>query len=89
MENKEAVVFPISYGIIICLMIWFFVVSPIIHKWKQKHFWIYGTCNGKSARKHSIDKNVQFVLWKKGQHGYKEDFWINFDSSWWKLFKRD
>jgi hypothetical protein len=49
--------------------------------------WIYGTCNGKIARKHRIFKNVQFILWKKGEQGHKKDYWINFDSSWFKQFK--
>lgn len=48
--------------------------------------WIAGTCNNLPARKHRRKGNVQFVLWKAGEHGHKEDYWINFDSSWWKTF---
>jgi len=55
-------------------------------------FWEYGICNGTPARKHKIKKNVQFVLWKKGDQkyvdgiGHTEDKWVNFDSSWWDGF---
>jgi hypothetical protein len=53
----------------------------------QDVYWVYGTCCGRPARKHVIDGNVQFVLWKAGEQGFKEDHWVNFDSSWWGLFK--
>lgn len=45
---------------------------------KKKSTWIYGTCNNRPARKHRKKGNVQFVLWKAGEQGHKEDFWINF-----------
>lgn len=54
---------------------------------KKKPVWIYGECNTLPARKHRKKGNVQFVLWKAGEQGHKEDFWINFDSSWWRNFK--
>jgi len=49
--------------------------------------WQYGTCNGVTARKHLSAGNVQFVLWEAGQQGHKEDFWHNFDCTWWPEFK--
>jgi hypothetical protein len=49
-------------------------------------FYEYGYCNGLIARKHRINKNVQFILWEAGQQGHKLDYWINFDSSWWGSF---
>lgn len=49
-------------------------------------FWEYGTCNGMYARRHKLNKNVQFVLWKAGEQGHKEDYWHNLDSSWWDGF---
>ena len=48
--------------------------------------WEYGNCNDRPARRHKINKNVQFVLWKAGEQGHKEDYWHNFDSSWWGGF---
>lgn len=52
----------------------------------------YGTCNGRYARKHNIQGNVQFILWKKGDQsyvdgiGHTEDVWVDFHSSWWGGF---
>lgn len=50
--------------------------------------WEYGTCSSRNARRHKILKNVQFVLWKAGEQGHKRDFWHNFDTSWYELFKK-
>ncbi len=49
--------------------------------------WEYGICKERNARRHKKKKNVQFVLWKAGEQGHKEDYWINFDSYWWNEFK--
>jgi hypothetical protein len=63
------------------------VVKLLIEWWcKRKIVWIYGTCHDRPARKHKIYGNVQFVLWKAGEQGHKEDYWHNFDSSWWNSF---
>jgi hypothetical protein len=48
--------------------------------------WQYGTCNNRVARRHRIYKNVQFILWKAGEQGHIEDYWHNFDRSWWSQF---
>jgi hypothetical protein len=54
--------------------------------------WEYGTCGGGPARRHKKRKNVQFILWKKGDQnnidgiGHLEDKWVNFDKSWWNEF---
>ena len=48
--------------------------------------WEYGTCDGSPARRHKANKNVQFILWKAGEEGHKEDFWHNLDSSYWNSF---
>lgn len=54
--------------------------------------WEYGTCNGTYARRHKINKNVQFIIFKKGDQkyvdgiGHTEDKWMNFDNSWWDGF---
>jgi hypothetical protein len=54
--------------------------------------WEYGTCNGMYARRHKVNKNVQFIIFKKGDQkyvdgiGHTEDKWVNFDSSWWDGF---
>lgn len=89
MENDPAsIAFFFAYIIILMLIVYLMIIEPLWQKMKQKkYFWIYGTCNNKKARKHSIDKNVQFVIWKAGEQGHKKDCWIDFDSSWWKDFK--
>jgi hypothetical protein len=51
--------------------------------------WEYGTCGEGVARRHRIKGNVQFVIWRAGEQGHDKDCWINFDSSWWSLFKPD
>ncbi len=28
-------------------------------------------------------------LWKAGEMGHKEDYWHNFDTTWWPKFKPD
>lgn len=58
-------------------------------KWlfNKRDNWIYGTCNNTLARKHRKKGNVQMKLWKAGEQGYKEDYWHDFDSSWWQQFK--
>lgn len=54
--------------------------------------WEYGICNGTHARRHRFKKNVQFIIFKKGDQkyvdgiGHTEDKWVNFDSSWWDGF---
>lgn len=84
--DSGAISFALGYLFVIILMVYLFIIDPIIQKYKKKYFWIYGHCNGIKARKHSLNKNVQFVMWKKGEHGHKNDYWINFDSSHWENF---
>ena len=60
-----------------------------------REVWEYGTCEGKKARRHTVNGNVQFVLWRKGDQkevdgiGHLEDKWVDFDRSWWSLFVSD
>ena len=54
---------------------------------KAKLNWEYGSCVNKKARRHKINGNVQFILWKTGECGHKEDYWQDFDKSWWHEFK--
>lgn len=55
----------------------------------SKSIWVYGRCNGVSARRHKKNGNVQFVLWTAGEQGHTEDYWHNFDNYWWRDFKPD
>lgn len=82
---NEALVFTIGYIIIILALVWEFIIKPLLKT--NNDIWIYGTCHKKLARKHKINKNVQFILWKAGEQGHKQDFWIDFDNSWWYLFE--
>jgi hypothetical protein len=52
----------------------------------MKILWIYGKCNGRTARKHRILKNVQFIMWEADEKGNKKDVWVNFDPYWYKFF---
>lgn len=53
----------------------------------------YGICNGMYARKHRVNLNVQFILWKKGDQkdvdgiGHTEDKWIDFEKTHWNSFE--
>jgi len=51
--------------------------------------WESGTCgwDAKPARRHRIHGNVQFVLHPAGTQNHFEDYWHNFDSSWWPTFE--
>jgi hypothetical protein len=56
--------------------------------WKcKKEPWIYGSCNGTFARKHRKKGNVQFILWKAGEQGHKQDYWHDFGAGWENQFK--
>jgi hypothetical protein len=50
--------------------------------------WEYGIFKYDTpARRHVRKGNVQFVLWKAGDHGHAEDFWYDADRSWWPSFE--
>jgi hypothetical protein len=67
------------------------MIKWLIYLFKKKPLWEYGTCgkHKRRARRHTVNKNVQFVLWKAGEPGYTEDYWVNFDSSWWETFEKE
>lgn len=50
--------------------------------------WEYGTCSGRIARKHKITGHVQFILWRKGEQGYEEDYWHDMHDTWWTKFNK-
>lgn len=62
------------------------LLEKIFSKSNPLSMWEYGTCNGKVARRHKVKKNVQFVLWEAGEYDLKEDYWHDFNSSWWNDF---
>ena len=49
--------------------------------------WERGTCKGVRARRHKKTGEVQFILWRKGEHGHRKDYWHQFDWSWWPGFE--
>ncbi len=52
--------------------------------------WEHGLCRGNiPARRHRVKGNVQFVIWKEGEQGYKEEQWIDFNEYWWNTFIED
>jgi hypothetical protein len=98
-HNPQAICFSLAYLALILLGLIYFIsylVSLI-----PKHFlrcerkrWEYGTCNGRHSRRDRKTREVQFILFNKGDQkseyhpeGHAEDVWINFDSSWYKNFK--
>ena len=61
-----------------------------IFKWiksvfKRELFYIFGTCNGRPARRNRKTGEVQF----KPNWETDGDRWVNFDSSWWPNFIAD
>lgn len=89
--STEALAFSVAYAVIVIVMI----IGVFKHMYDQRKKsnnidnFEYGTLNNKKARRHTVNKNVQFVLWKKGEQGHTEDYWINSDSSWWSGFIKD
>lgn len=59
----------------------FHLLRKILHI-KPKSEWIYGMCEHREARKHRKTGNIQFVLWKAGEKGHKEDLWHDFGNGW-------
>lgn len=49
--------------------------------------WEHGTVNGKTARRHQITGECQFVLWEAGEQGYAEDYWHRFGDGHEKHFR--
>lgn len=56
-------------------------------EWLEKRKREYGTCKSKHARRNKKSGNVQFVLWKAGEQGHNNEWWCDFDSSWWVGFE--
>ena len=63
-------------------------VYCLIAYFRSKPKWEYGTCKNVYARRNIKKRNVQFILWKAGDQGHKEDFWYDFDPYWWEGFKK-
>lgn len=59
---------------------------------KPRDVWQYGTLHVPTldkptiARRHRRTGAVQFVLWKAGEQGHRDDYWHPFDKSNWELF---
>jgi hypothetical protein len=60
-----------------------------IYKLFGKSVYVYGYVNNTPARKNTLTKEVEFVLWRAGEQGHQKDYWIRFDSSWWSQFKQN
>ncbi|OIR11010.1 hypothetical protein GALL_71810 [mine drainage metagenome] len=81
--NIFAAAILIAAGIMIVgmLILWLTIRAP-------EEEWEYGQVEGRRARRHRNNGNVQFVLWEAGSQGHHEDFWHDFDPSWWPLFNK-
>lgn len=51
-----------------------------------KPLYEYGFVGDTPARRNRKTGEVQFVLWKAGEQGHKEDFWHKFGNGWEKQF---
>ena len=71
----------------VAFTIFFYDVESGIQNILKRQHWIYGTCNEVSARRHTRNGNVQFILWKKGESGHYADFWHDMEKSHWDGFK--
>lgn len=61
----------------------------IIRDWP----WEYGTCkidgyDPNRARRHRLNGEVQFLLWKAGEHGHAKDYWSAYNAYWWPNFRK-
>ena len=58
----------------------------IIRDWP----WEYGTVTTphsvRRSRRHRVNGEVQFVLWKSGEQSHEEDFWCAYNPYWWPYF---
>lgn len=57
----------------------------------HKIIWKYGVVGNQVARKNRFTGRVQFIVHRKGKMCmgiiYPNDYWADFDSTWWKDFK--
>lgn len=52
--------------------------------------WTYGHAGPNLSRARRNRKGeVQFVMWKAGEHDHTEDYWINMNAFWWPTFQPD
>lgn len=56
---------------------------------KSRDKFEYGTAgmNKTQARRNIKTGVVEFVLWKAGEQGHKEDYWHPFDKTWFSTFR--
>lgn len=100
LELQQAYTFSLAYLVILI----FIIACFIIHLWEKNHITIrikslfkrevfdiyeYGkTDKFAYVRRHKINKNVQFILWKKGEMNHTSDYWINLYSDKWDQFQK-
>lgn len=52
-----------------------------------KHKYEYGEIRGKVSRRNLKNGEVQFILWRAGEHGHKDHYWHRYDPTHWVHFK--
>lgn len=72
--------------LVTCFSIKYKIVKRLFSK-SNKSMYEYGFVKDRVARKNKTTQKVQFVLWKAGEQGHKEDYWYNFNGYWWSYFK--
>lgn len=63
-------------------------LKKVRHTLKTGELYEYGELNNLKARRNKITGSVEFLMWEAGQFGRKEDYWTQFESSWWGQLKR-
>lgn len=51
--------------------------------------WQYGWIGNRTARRHRLKRNVQFLFWEPGQEGCTEPYWKDYDRHLWAEFEVD
>lgn len=68
-------------------------ISRVVSYFKKKAHqreWTYGHAGPNMSRARRNRKGeVQFVMWKAGEHGHTEDRWLAMNTYWWPSFQPD
>lgn len=92
MELKElqAVAFAAAHLLLvlgICIALACEAIRKLLHKRKATTF-TYGTAGPHQTHaRRNLLGTVEFVLWKAGEQGHQEDWWVAMDSYWWPTFE--
>jgi len=58
-------------------------IKRLLHEQKYE----YGEIRGKVSRRNIKTGEVQFILWREGEHKHKAHYWHRYDPTHWVNFK--